>query len=464
MSVPAFALHRLSEEPNQSTPRATLFPMLSGDARDQTEAQSVASVSMRAKRSSSLMARDLAPLIIPSNGLEYRRKDSSDPINISGDCGILPPRVPPKSPRSGRRTSPNVRKHQHSAQSSVSTHHSTSSNVSATSTTSSIGRASSRMASEPRRTGSPLSRWGPLSASDRSPPDSIWSKLFRLDSPSRQTKATENVEKRRSPGPSVSVVSSPVVSPHERSGSETSAAPRGRLVRKDSLTYRHPNKSRIRSPSTKKHSVDMPTGFKAVEAPNQVADVELRSLRQQAGEQVSNFEVLQAKDVAMLSRELRQLDDRCEYLQRTYQSLRQGRKSLHARMISYLRSPHMTNFSRDSILKQEEALADIDSSIDDWIRRSEQAENRRARVRQKLLEHIAAALTLKPARIAGSRDHSAEPTPPASPEEDTGRRQSEHDRVQSIKIYADAGVAALLAEIEAEIGIIAAPGQQMNGY
>lgn len=101
--------------------------------------------------------------------------------------------------------------------------------------------------------------------------------------------------------------------------------------------------------------------------------------------------------------ELRELDDRCEYLQRTYQSLRQGRKSLHERMISYLRSPHMTSFSRESILKQEETLADIDNSIDDWIRKSEQAENRRSRVRQKLLEHVAAALTLRPNTMTSPR-------------------------------------------------------------
>ncbi|KAL8949487.1 MAG: hypothetical protein Q9222_004410 [Ikaeria aurantiellina] len=460
MSVPAVALHRLSEEPNQSTPRATLFPVSPRDSRDQIEPQSADFISKPAKRSSFLISRELTPLIIPPNGLEYQRKDTSSFLDIGEDCAVLPPRVPPKSPRSGRTTSPSVRKHQHSAQSSVSTHHSTSSNTSATSISSSISRAS-RIAGEPRRTGSPLSRWSPLSASERSPPDSIWSKLFRLDSPSRQTKAPENIEKRGSPGPPLSSISSPVVSPHQRWGSEASAVPRGRLVRKDSLTYRPPNKSTIRSPSSKKRSVDLPTGFKAAEAPSQVADVEIRSLRQQAGEQVSNFEVLQAKDVAMLSKELRQLDDRCEYLQRTYQSLRQGRRSLHARMISYLRSPHMTNYSRENILKQEEALADIDSSIDDWIRKSEQAENRRARIRQKLLEHVAAALTLQPTYTAGSRDHMEKHTPPASPEEDVVYAQSKHERVQSIKIYADAGVAALLAEIEAEIGTIAKSGKQM---
>lgn len=54
----------------------------------------------------------------------------------------------------------------------------------------------------------------------------------------------------------------------------------------------------------------------------------------------------------------------------------------------------MVKFSQESLLKQEEALAELDNSIDDWVNKLEQAENRRTRVRQKLLEHVAAAVTL----------------------------------------------------------------------
>jgi hypothetical protein len=46
------------------------------------------------------------------------------------------------------------------------------------------------------------------------------------------------------------------------------------------------------------------------------------------------------------------------------------------------------------MLKQEEALTELDASIDDWVNKLEQAENRRTRVRQKLLEHVAAAACL----------------------------------------------------------------------
>lgn len=94
------------------------------------------------------------------------------------------------------------------------------------------------------------------------------------------------------------------------------------------------------------------------------------------------------------TQELRNLDERCEYLRRTYHSLRAGRRNLHSRICSYLRSPRMVKFSQESLLKQEEALAELDNSIDDWVNKLEQAENRRTRVRQKLLEHVAAAVTL----------------------------------------------------------------------
>jgi len=96
----------------------------------------------------------------------------------------------------------------------------------------------------------------------------------------------------------------------------------------------------------------------------------------------------------MYFQELRQLDERTDYLRRTYTSLRAGRRNLHTRICQYLRSPRTAKFSHESMLKQEESLAELDASIDDWVMKLEQAENRRTRVRQKLLEHVAAAATL----------------------------------------------------------------------
>jgi hypothetical protein len=71
----------------------------------------------------------------------------------------------------------------------------------------------------------------------------------------------------------------------------------------------------------------------------------------------------------------------------------------------------VAKFSHESMLKQEEALAELDSSIDDWVSKLDMAENRRTRVRQKLLEHVAAAALLPP---ADASMHTIT-TPPRSP-------------------------------------------------
>lgn len=57
------------------------------------------------------------------------------------------------------------------------------------------------------------------------------------------------------------------------------------------------------------------------------------------------------------------------------------------------------------MLRQEESLIELDASIDDWFDKLEMAENRRMRVRQKLLEHVAAALLL-PTGPAPSPTHT----------------------------------------------------------
>lgn len=160
---------------------------------------------------------------------------------------------------------------------------------------------------------------------------------------------------------------------------------------------------------------ELPAGWRPFEAISKLNANDVMTLRKQALGQAERFEVLKVEDVEALSKvkttfatvaflqehgtngflqELRQLDDRTEYLRRTYSSLRAGRRNLHSRICQYLRSPRVAKFSHDSMLKQEEALAELDASIDDWVTKLEQAENRRTRVRQKLLEHVAAAAIL----------------------------------------------------------------------
>lgn len=111
----------------------------------------------------------------------------------------------------------------------------------------------------------------------------------------------------------------------------------------------------------------------------------------------------------------------------------------------------MAKFSCESVLRQEEALAELDQSIDDWVSKLEYAENRRSLIRQKLLEHLAATLTVKTVENGQPQRVNEVQTPPTSPEKIDNNHHDARRDVQSIKVYADSGVAALLSAIENEI-------------
>ncbi|KAH6627013.1 Up-regulated during septation-domain-containing protein [Chaetomium sp. MPI-SDFR-AT-0129] len=183
---------------------------------------------------------------------------------------------------------------------------------------------------------------------------------------------------------------------HRRHQSESgSIMERGRPRKRSEIIPTLKRTGSKRSKSSERQAFEqLPKGWKASEAVNVLSPPAVLALQKQALQQAARFEVLRREDVDSLSRELRHLDERTEYLRHTYTSLRSGRRNLHTRICQYLRSPRMARFSPESILKQEEALAELDTSIDEWVNKLEQAENRRTRVRQKLLEHIAAAATL----------------------------------------------------------------------
>lgn len=130
-------------------------------------------------------------------------------------------------------------------------------------------------------------------------------------------------------------------------------------------------------------------------------------------------------------------------------------------MISYLKSESLI-FSRERLLKQQEALIELDRSIDDWIVKLERAENRRLRLRQKLLEHVAAAMALgAPLQYAQNTRTRQATTPPRSPTmamlpprspgmviESPKPLRLDRKEVESIKIYADNQVLNLFTDIE----------------
>ncbi|KAI1092563.1 hypothetical protein F5B19DRAFT_483198 [Rostrohypoxylon terebratum] len=302
---------------------------------------------------------------------------------------------------------------------------------------------------------------------------------------------------------------------HRRGNSESgSIMDRGRPRKRSDGTPiggTHRRDASKRSTSAERRAFEiLPQGWKPAGAVKNLDASEVAYLQKQALGQVLRFEVLKKDDVESLSKELRHLDERTEYLRRTYTSLRTGRRNLHSRICQYLRSPRVAKFSYESMLKQEETLAELDASIDDWVTKLEHAENRRTRVRQKLLEHVAAASTLSMVKdVAGASEILQQAmgfrpttavsdisTPPRSPtksntptptqsqsqspstspqrvvarvpsmipelpaeeleeapmdrKRESSSAESTLQRMESIRIYADSDVYALLADVETE--------------
>ncbi|KAI9804576.1 MAG: hypothetical protein M1833_006649 [Piccolia ochrophora] len=360
----------------------------------------------------------LSRLIIPSGQqepIEQLRSRSKENVAQHDDSDDKPPAPPPKSPRMEGRISPNPK---------GSMTPSTPANMSTISLPSanSLGTPGSAPGefAPGGLIGTPNSNKSPARF-QRELPDG-----YRTDygSPSRQQKEPTG---------------SPVLNrgrPHNRNNSN--------------LQISISDTTQRSSSSEKKAFRNLPSGTTAVNVPAKMASSEIQSLQRQAYGQAAKFEVLSLKDVESLSRELRALDERCEYLRRTLVSLRSGRRGLHGRMVSYLKSPRIANFSRESLIKQEEALAELDISIDDWVSKLEHAENRQARIRQKVLEHVAATLTVKSPDDV-SLTFSGEESPTKSPERPSTPVRLIRRDVESIKIYADSNVYTLLEDVDQEI-------------
>ncbi|KAL6805367.1 Up-regulated during septation domain-containing protein [Trichoderma sp. SZMC 28012] len=258
---------------------------------------------------------------------------------------------------------------------------------------------------------------------------------------------------------------------HRRFASE-SQGDRGRpRKRKDQhkKSNSHPgNGEKKRSKSAEQRAFEeLPSGYKPEKAVSQMSANDLGILRQQALGQAERFEVLRVEDVESLSKELRRLDERAEYLRRTYNSLRNGRRNFHSRICQYLRSPMRgSRLTAESMLRQEEALAELDASIDGWVIKLERTENRRTRVRQKLLEHIAAAAILSvrkespppqqrrpsspvqqpsPVQIRVVQDIA---TPPRSPTQTTFNNRPESASPPPLRVVAQ--VPSMILELPAE--------------
>ena len=129
---------------------------------------------------------------------------------------------------------------------------------------------------------------------------------------------------------------------------------------------------------------------------------------------------------------------------------------------------------REYLVKQETKLNDLDESVDDWTMKREAAINRKQLVQIKLSQHVAAILSWLNPLGDGGRISEGQ-TPPRSPERkpteeapvdkmmgENSANEGEGRDVESIRIYADSGVASLLRSIEQEIDMM--DQSRRNGY
>lgn len=276
-----------------------------------------------------ILQKDLARLVIASS------TGSEQPIQAcrdkrSDEHDDKPPQVPPKSPRTRSRASPRLRRLPHSATSSTSTIYSNTS--AATSTSSLAGRTSPKPKPTPPRVESPFSQNGGLD--DIKEQDSVGSR----SSPSRQHTPPRVESPRSQPGDRIKKEQdAPIVlgaglkigrkSGHEkridpaeeripiehglgiskmwyqRENSEPSVIDRARPMRRGDTSLMHSlSKPMLRSTFYKGEDVEIPTGFNAREASNNVTKADLKILKQQADERVENFEMLSLKDESDLSK------------------------------------------------------------------------------------------------------------------------------------------------------------------
>lgn len=117
-------------------------------------------------------------------------------------------------------------------------------------------------------------------------------------------------------------------------------------------------------------------------------------------------------------------------------------------------------------------LAELDIAIDDWVSKLEQAEHRRWKIQQNLLEHVAATLNvvdstginaepnantraLQRSKVLKEKQTLQEPILTDESlracDSSSSHSHSETENLQTVRVCADTGVAVLLSAIEDEI-------------
>lgn len=103
-----------------------------------------------------------------------------------------------------------------------------------------------------------------------------------------------------------------------------------------------------------------------IAAQDDLSPYEVAFIQKNAMQRRERLNVLSLNSVEKYSQELFELNERYEYIRESRNSARQSRRTLHSKMITYLKTTPSRMFSQDCILGQEEALADLDIEIEDW--------------------------------------------------------------------------------------------------
>ena len=401
--------------------------------------------------------------MIPANDLSILPAEAYRPPDLHQDEG-RPPKVPPKSPRTINRAFPQAAKSSLASANSSSTAVNTinTAGTSATVCSTQEDTTMNKPWSAPIRSAgfsgcSPQKHQrGFSTANDQisSPP---WSAREHRSPPSRQMRFGISIDETATITTMNALRSgrtTPELGPtgHQRGVSESSVMNRGRPTKKPSASLRRVlDRCTEDDIAAKAAFSELPMGISNAKAVSAIPTGELRNLKQHAIASAAAFRVLRETDVSDLCEELHILNERCEYLRRTYDSLQEGRRGLQGRIFVYLSALRPATFTMENIVKQQDALVELDASIDAWAVKLEHAKARRYRIQQKLLEHIAAVAILEipdNPRLNGS---AAAQTPPRSPEKVDRSFSAERRDVESIRVYAGSGVASLLTSIENEL-------------
>ncbi len=240
------------------------------------------------------LLQELTPLVIPLSAQFQETISASTPLS-QRKIDEVPPQVPPKSPRTESRASPRSKKPPHSAS------RSTSKTYSVASPSSAINTATGRLY-RAQDSNSSLNLLQTSSAEDPAVPMIPWAQKPEVEtSPSQQKNEYPLPVRSTSTKGPPSAIKAHLW--HHRGISEASVIDRGRpMKRGDTSLIRSLSKPMLRSPSVGEGSLDIPSGFKATEAPCKVPDEESRYLKKQADEQAEEFKVLPIEQVLKLSK------------------------------------------------------------------------------------------------------------------------------------------------------------------